>query len=642
MCGIAGFIDAQLDPTTARSTLGRMLTVTAHRGPDGQGQHADPPVYLGHLRLAIVDLAGGAQPMTSEDGQRWVVYNGEIFNHAPVREQLQAAGHRYHSHSDTETLLHAWEEWGPASLEHYRGMFAFALWDAPTQRLFCARDRLGIKPFYYYWDGQLFAFASEIKALLAHPRLHARWDPATLDEYLAWGFVSGERTLFQGIRRLPPGHWLEVQLEHGKPTAPRLVRYWDLPTPDPQAPTRPDADWIAECRQRLEQTVQMRLMADVPLGSFLSGGIDSSAITALMRRFTGQPVKTFSIGYAEQAFSELDYAQRTANALGTEHHPVLLDRQEFFGALGKLIWHEDEPIVWPSSVSLYFVSQRARQEVTVVLTGEGADELFGGYERYQHYLNQRPWAESFPAALRPAMARAIAASSHLSPNLRRKLEHTFLVRDASPQSLYLENFLYAFDRSNSLTKHPATTDPSQAWMDRYNQRPHTDELSRLLYADQGTYLVELLMKQDQMSMATSIESRVPFLDHPFVEFASRVPSHLKIRNGQGKYILREAVRDLLPPEVLTRPKMGFPTPLKNWLLHPHSQFLYQTLLEPNGLLANSLNYDKLLLLLQNHQQQKIDATDRIWRLLNLQLWSKIFLQNQKDHTLNDWANQGLR
>ena len=643
MCGIAGFTDSRALSQEAEAILNRMMGVIAHRGPDGRGTHHAPPVHLGHLRLSIVDLAAGGQPMTSEDSRRWVVYNGEIFNHAEIRPELERAGHRYHSRSDTETILHAWEEWGPRSLERYRGMFAFALWDMDKQTLFCARDRLGIKPFYYYWDGKLFAFASEIKALLAHPGIATRFDKTGVEEYLAWGFLNGDRTLFEGIRKLPPGHWMELDLSSGEP-APRITQYWDVPEAS-QAPARPDAEWIAECRQRMEETVRMRLMSDVPLGSFLSGGVDSSAITALMQRFTGSRVKTFSVGYAEQAFSELDYARSTARALGTEHHEVLLTRDAFFEALPKLIWHEDEPIAWPSSVSLYFVSRRARQEVTVVLTGEGADELFGGYARYAHYLSQRPWAQAWgrmPGALRGGMRGWIRDSSALSANLRRRLEHTLLVREATPQSLYLENFLYAFAPARDFMRNPSPdSDPGAFWM-RCQQGRKGEELDRLLYADQKTYLVELLMKQDQMSMATSIESRVPFLDHPFVEFAARVPAGLKIRNGQGKWILREAVRDLVPPEVLTRAKMGFPTPLSRWMLEPGMEYLYQTLLAPDSVLAECCNMDRVRELIDHHRSGREDATDRIWRLLNLQLWGRIFLSGEREEVLSSWAAQGAQ
>lgn len=642
MCGIAGFVDARTLSQDSESILSRMMGAISHRGPDGQGAYHAAPVHLGHLRLSIVDLAAGGQPMKNEDGRRWVVYNGEIFNHATIRPDLEQAGHRYHSRSDTETILHGWEEWGPRSLDRYRGMFAFALWDMDKRTLFCARDRLGIKPFYYYWDGKLFAFASEIKALLAHPGIATRFDQTGVEEYLAWGFLNGDKTLFQGIRRLPPGHWMEIDLASGEPAAPRITQYWDVPAPS-ASPVRDDAEWIAECRQRLEETVRMRLMSDVPLGSFLSGGVDSSAITALMQRFTGSRVKTFSVGYAETAFSELDYARRTAAALGTDHHEVRLGRDAFFEALPRLIWHEDEPIAWPSSVSLYFVSRRAREEVTVVLTGEGADELFGGYARYAHYLQQRRLASSWgllPGSLRAGVRRWIRESSTLKAGLRRRLEHTLLVRDATPQSLYLENFLYAFAPARELMRTPdPDSDPGAVWM-RHHQSRKGEELDRLLYADQKTYLVELLMKQDQMSMATSIESRVPFLDHPFVEFAARVPARLKIRNGQGKWILREAVRDIVPAEVLTRSKMGFPTPLSRWMLEPGMEHLYATLLAPDSVLAECCQMDRIRALIDAHRSGREDATDRIWRLLNLQLWGQIFLSGDREAVFASWALQG--
>ncbi|MCU1274391.1 MAG: asparagine synthase (glutamine-hydrolyzing), partial [Bryobacterales bacterium] len=528
-----------------------MTTAIQHRGPDGEGYYSDAHAWLGHRRLSIVDVAGGAQPMTNETGNLWIVYNGEIYNHADLRPALERAGHQYRTRCDTEAIVHAYEQYGPDCLERFRGMFAFALWDKSSRTLFCARDRLGIKPFYYYWDGKLFAFASEIKALLEHPAISPVFDESLLSEYLAFGYTSGERTLFSGIRKLMPGHYLTLS-ESGL----AIRRYWDVPEAE-ERDSRHEESWVRECRERLETSVQLRLMSDVPLGMFLSGGVDSSAIAALMMRMVREPVKTFAVGYRETAFSELAYARQAAAAIGTDHREVTIGMEDFFNALPQLIWHEDEPITWPSSVSLYFVSRLAAQEVKVVLTGEGSDELFGGYARYHSFGVNNQWLQMYrflPRMVRSSVRNGIAGSTLLSRSLRRKLQHTMLGRGEELESLYLDNFYSAFggeEQRRMLAKAPAHT--YESFLRYWDSRPNANWLDRLLYTDVKTYLVELLMKQDQMSMACSIESRVPFLDHTLVEFAAQVPRRLKIRGRTGKYILKRSVEDLLPRELVYRP-----------------------------------------------------------------------------------------
>lgn len=628
MCGIAGFLTAN-PASDARPVLERMTACMQHRGPDDSGLYCDGRAFLGHRRLSIIDVAAGAQPMSNETGTLWITYNGEIFNHAGLRPELERAGHRYKTRCDTETILHAYEEYGPDCVSRFRGMFAFALWDSGNRTLFCARDRLGIKPLYYYWDGRLFAFASEIKALLQHPAISASFEESLLPEYLAFGYISSEQTLFSGIRKLMPGYHLTLRMDSAPPRL-EIQQYWDAPLPA-GSENRPEASWIEECRGRLEETVRMRLMSDVPLGMFLSGGVDSSAIAALMKRMFTGPVKTFSVGYRETPFSELDYARQVAETIGTDHHEVVIGMEDVFNALPQLIWHEDEPITWPSSISLYFVSRLAARQVKVVLTGEGSDELFAGYERYAHYLFNRKWMGLYrllPDGLRRALRNGIEQSPLLSASLRRKVRHTFLGRDGSLESLQLDNFYCAFSAAEQQRLLAAPPDPASPYADflRYwNSAAGAPLLARMLYTDQKTYLVELLMKQDQMSMACSIESRVPFLDHPFVEFAARVPENLKIRGGVSKYILKRAVADLLPREIIHRKKMGFPTPLRPWLLDERAAPLFALLRARDGLLASYLNARELDALIDRHRQGREDATDRIWRLLNLQLWGEIFL-----------------
>ena len=631
MCGIAGYVTVEM-AAHPPGTIERMNAAIQHRGPDESGFFCESGVHLGHRRLSIIDLTTGQQPMGNEDGSVVIIYNGELFNHAGLRPQLEQRGHRYKTHSDTETILHAWEEYGPDCVKLFRGMFAFAIWDHNQRTLFCARDRVGKKPFYYYWDGKVFVFASEIKAVLEHPAVSAGADDSLFAEYLAFGYVSEERTMFTGIRKLMPGHHLQIKL--GQPVPELEIRsYWQIP--EPVIEERPDESWIKECRERLEQTVQMRLMSDVPLGMFLSGGLDSSSIAALMKRHVSSPVKTFAVGYAESAFSELGYARQVATTIGTDHHEVLVSMSDFFNSLPRMIWHEDEPITWASSVPLYFCAKLARKEVTVVLTGEGSDELFGGYARYQHYpwnLRYLRYYSLLPQGLRRGIRGLIGSSSLLSGNLRRKLNHTFLGRDGAMESLYLDNFYAAFDaeEQKKLFTFQDAAAPYRNFRRYWDEAAQRRDLARLLYADQKTYLVELLMKQDQMSMACSIESRVPFLDHELVEFSTRVPDHLKIRNGEGKYIVKKAVEDILPHDIIYRTKMGFTTPLRSWLMDNRAEVLLKNLVRKDGFIRPYIHEPAVRQLLERHRRGQEDATDRIWRLLNLQVWGDLFFTGQRD------------
>ncbi len=633
MCGIAGYLCLQA-PRSADAILRRMTDAIAHRGPDDSGYYHDEFAHLGHRRLSIIDLAAGHQPMSNESGSQWIVYNGEIFNHLAIRPRLEQAGHVYATRCDTETILHAYEEFGPASIDLFRGMFAYAIWDRERRRLFCVRDRLGIKPFYYYWDGQLFAFASEIKALLAHPAISPKLEEEVLPEYLAFGYISEERTLFHGIRKLMPGHHLTLEMQGATPRL-EIRQYWDVPPPKTAAAS--EGELIAETRRRLEETIRLRLMSDVPLGMFLSGGVDSSAIAAIMRRLTDGPVKTFSVGYREEQYSELSYASQVAKTIGTDHHEIKIGIEDFFNQLPRLIWHEDEPITWPSSISLYFVARLASEQVKVVLTGEGSDEIFGGYTRYRWNMVNTRAAEIYsivPARLRNALRSWLSSTSLLDASLRRKLLHSFIGREASVESLLLDNFYCAFSREEQHALLDSTPDAVYGNYLRYFRARAGSLLSRMLYADQKTYLVELLMKQDQMSMACSIESRVPLLDHQLVEFSTTIPDSLKIHGKTQKYILKRAVEDLLPHNIIYRTKMGFPTPIRDWLLDRRAQPLYEALRDPSGFIASLINRSALDALIERHLDRREDATDRIWRLLNLQLWGDLFLTGRREHWWN--------
>jgi asparagine synthase (glutamine-hydrolysing) len=638
MCGIAGFASADPIPPAA-SLIQKMADTIAHRGPDDAGFYCDAYVALGHRRLSIIDVAAGHQPMSNETGTLQIVYNGEIFNHAALRTQLERAGHRYRTRCDTETIVHAYEEYGSGCVGLLHGMFAFAIWDSERKQLFCARDRLGKKPFYYFWNGKLFAFASETKALLAHPAISPELETEVLPEYLAFGYVSEKRTLFRGINKLLPGHYLVLDVSGAEPKL-TITEYWDVPPFRPAAIT--ETELIRETRQRVEDAVASRLMSDVPLGMFLSGGVDSSAIAAITKRLTNGPVKTFSVGYNEERYSELGHAANVARAIGTDHHEVRIGFDDFLAALPRLIWHEDEPITWPSSVSLHFVSQLAARHVKVVLTGEGSDELFGGYERYRwNVLNSRAASlySRLPSRLRNSVRTFLWSSSLLRADVRRKLSHTFFGRGESIESLFLDNFYSAFslDEQRQL-QNAISGNPYSNYLNAFWSHSEDSLLARMLYADQKTYLVQLLMKQDRMSMSASIESRVPLLDHRLVEFAASIPDRYKIRAGVQKYIFKNAVEGLLPKEIVYRRKMGFPTPLRAWLLEERAKPVYGSLLDANGFVASLVKRKPLEALIERHLGNREDATDRIWRLWTLQIWGDVFITGRHSLTINDYAS----
>ncbi len=638
MCGIAGIVEFGRDTRASASALRDMCHAMTHRGPDDEGLYTDGCLGIGMRRLSIVDLATGHQPISNEDGSLWIVFNGEIYNHLALREELVARGHRYSTHSDTETIIHAFEEYGVDCVHHLRGMFAFAIWNRNTKTLFVARDRLGIKPLYYKLAPERLLFGSEIKVILAHGGIRPEFNRAVLPEYLAFGYLSGEETFYAGIRKLPPGHTLTISPDGRAETR----QYWDLDASQPHE-SRDEHYYVRAYRELLEGAVQSHLMSDVPLGVFLSGGLDSSAVAALMTKIRGESIETFSVGYGEQTYSELPFARTVASHINSQHREVLVGENDFFSALPHLIWHEDEPIVWPSSVSLYFVARLARERVTVVLTGEGSDETLAGYTRYAFTLKNaaidRPYRSVVPGALRRRLRDLIANSSLLSATLRRKLEHTFLGKDgAAWDSFYFDNFFSAFsatEQNGLLTAEFARQfDPVTAYNNvlDYWERSATQAggtmLQRLLYTDIKTYLVELLMKQDNMSMAASIESRVPFLDHVLVEFATRIPREVQIQGLAGKRILKKAMEDLLPHEIIYRPKLGFPTPWSGWLAGPRLETIRAMLVEPRSLERGYFRRDAIEKLFDEHRAKHRDNYDRIWRLLNLELWHRVCLEGE--------------
>jgi asparagine synthase (glutamine-hydrolysing) len=636
MCGICGIFHSEPDQSVNRDALASMNQQIVHRGPDDDGFFVEKNVGLAMRRLSIIDVQTGHQPICNEDESVWIVFNGEIYNHRDLRNDLQARGHRYRTRSDTETIVHLYEEYGKDCVHHLRGMFSFAIWDRSRRCLFIARDRLGIKPLYYRYDGKTFLFGSEIKTIVAYPGVKPEFNSGTLAEYLAFGYIAGAESMYSGIQKLLPGHFLVVD-DQGKLTT---SSYWDLDVKSDDG-LQPREHYVRRYREELERCVSSHLMSDVPLGVFLSGGLDSSAIAALTTRIRKEPIETFAVGYGEEAYSELPYARTISEHLKSKHHEVHLSRDEFFQSLPRLIWHEDEPIVWPSSVALYFVARLAKERVTVVLTGEGSDETLGGYTRYPWILmNSRLdtiYRRLTPASLR-SILRTVVDASPISAASRRKLEHTFLMRDgASWPAFYFDNFYSAFsaaEQNELLTPDTKqTAGDAYAGSMKYWNQSSGDLLHRLLYTDIKTYLVELLMKQDQMSMATSIESRVPFLDHKLVEYAATLPDAWKLQGWTTKRVLREAMKGLLPESILNRPKMGFPVPFAGWTRGAWNSVARDILLDRRARQRGILEPRAVDHLLRAHADGRTEGGDRIWTLLNLELWHRTFIDGEGVQTL---------
>ncbi|HEY6895044.1 MAG TPA: asparagine synthase (glutamine-hydrolyzing) [Rhodanobacteraceae bacterium] len=666
MCGIAGFVSTDGLAGDAAARAVAMRDIITHRGPDEAGLHCDAHAALAHRRLSIVDLSTGQQPMSNEDGTVWIVFNGEVYNHVDIRRELVSRGHQYRTQSDTETLVHAYEEWGDDCVHRFRGMFAFAMWDARRRRLLLVRDRLGIKPLYWAMAGDTLYFGSEIKALLASGAIVPEANTGVLPEVLSTRYTAGAETMFRGIYKLLPGH--RLVFERGTIS---VEQYWDVP----ERESRPEGlrdrdsageinrggglqagghdtsgragrqtclDVVARFRELLEESVRLRLMSDVPLGMFLSGGIDSSAIAALMARMIDRPLQTFSVAFKERAFNELEYAREVARAIGAESHEIVIDDTDFFGALPKLVWHEDEPIAHTSSVPLYFVSALARQHVTVVLTGEGSDELLAGYGKYLRLVwNWRAgtlYERLVPGAVRSAVASAVVPK--LPGRVGRYARRTFLAMDRTPESMFFDNFASIRLADQWALLAPGLRDTATRSKAYGSSRQYFDApdgastlLDRLLYADIKTYLVELLMKQDQMSMATSIESRVPFLDHKLVEFAAQLPDDWKLSGMTTKRILRESMKGLLPESILNRPKMGFPVPFAAWTRGRWNSVARDVLLDSRSRERGIIDPVAVERLLDDHALGRTDGGDRIWTLLNLELWHRTFIDQQGIQTL---------
>ncbi len=569
MCGITGIVDLTGRRTIDERLLRAMNGRIGHRGPDGDGFHFEPGVGFGHRRLAIIDVEGGKQPVYNEDHTVVVTYNGEIFNFKEVEAELLQRGHKFRTRCDTEVIVHAWEEWGERSLERFNGMFAFAVWDQRKQQLFIARDRLGVKPLYYtVLPNGMLLFASELKALLVHPEVSRRVDPQAVEEYFAFGYVPDPKSIYLDVKKLEPGAYISVK--RGSKVAP--VRYWDVPLFGDRNPGGAPATWERELRERLQESVRKRLVSDVPLGAFLSGGIDSSAVVAMMREIGASKILTCSIGFREPRYDESKYAQMVADQKQTDHKTEVVEASDY-SLLDKLVDVYDEPYADSSAIPTYRVCKLARRHVTVALSGDGGDEDFLGYRRYKLFAMEERFRSRLPLPLRQAVFGTLGKvypKLDWAPRvLRGKTTFQALARNAVDAYLHgvgicseeTRQMLFAPAFRNSLQGYRA----NEVFHGHVKDKSFSDAMSMVQYLDYKTYLPgDILTKVDRASMAHSLEVRTPFLDYEFVEWAARLPAGVKLKGSEGKHVLKEALRPLLPEQVLFRKKMGFGVPLDMW------------------------------------------------------------------------------
>jgi asparagine synthase (glutamine-hydrolysing) len=621
MCGIAGIVQTHPDGAVDTATIHRMCEAIVHRGPDDEGIFVKAGVGLGMRRLSIIDLAGGHQPVFNEDKTISIVFNGEIYNFPELRSELLARGHLFSTHSDTEVIVHLYEDFGSECVQKLRGMFAFAIYDERAGRLLLARDRLGKKPLHYAMQSGTLLFASEMRSILAvRPELAKLYRPALL-QYMYFGYIPDPATAFDPIRKLPPGHLLEF--EKGKV---RVRQYWDFPQYGTYEPASEEG-LLEELEFRLAEAVRIRLIADVPLGAMLSGGVDSSTIVALMARATSQPVKTFSVGFKHADFDEAPYARLVAQKFGTEHHELVFE-PDLVDTVEMLTHHLEEPFGDSSMLPTYFISCLARKHVKVALSGDGGDEAFGGYDRYRIHLEDRSykwipkWAGLWYRELIHPMipyqvpGRNLAYSISL-PWQERYTEGVSLQAFQREMGILCQDFVQS-DRN-----------PLQSFREYLDKAPAADPLSRILYLDSKTYLPgDILTKVDRMSMATSLEARVPMLDHVFLEWVTALGPQWKMRKGEQKFILKKlATRVGVPSEVLNRPKQGFALPLGTWMCGELKELVSTTLLDAQTLQRGYFQPSGVKRMLDEHLQGRRDHSARLWRLLIFELWHRNFLKN---------------
>jgi asparagine synthase (glutamine-hydrolysing) len=628
MCGIAGILAFTDGFAVDEPTVRRMTDTLGHRGPDDAGTvvRADDRVALGHRRLSIIDLSSaGHQPMPNEDSSVWITYNGEVYNHAQLRAELEAAGHRYRSHADTETIIHLYEEHGPACVERLHGMFAFALWDARRRTLLLARDRLGVKPLYYARLPHGFVFGSEVKAILEHPAVPRELDEDAFADYLTFGFTPPPATMFRGIGKLAPGERITVSA-----TGQVHRQVWWDPMPPAELSSAvaemSEPEMVAEVRRLLRDSVAKRMMSDVPFGVFLSGGLDSSTNVALMAELTDVPVRTYSTAPSGfRRYDELSYARLVARHFGTDHHEVLIDEEAMRGFIPELVFHQDEPLSDWTAIPQHFVTRLARDTGTIVVqVGEGADELFHGYKGYvDHRRIVVPFQRLVPRSIRRSVG---SLAVHATARVGRAVGHGEALYDAGHSTIPYWGGALCFrgPLKQRLMRHghaDALRTAERIWDEGGRHREDADLFQRMTYLELRQRLPELLlMRMDRIAMASSVEGREPFLDHELVEFAMALPPRMKHRDGQGKHVLREAMRDVLPPAVLGRPKQGFGSPMEEWLRGDFGRdarfAVRRSALAERGL----VDYDVVDGLFTAHRQGRGDWSKHLWNLYCVSQW----------------------
>ncbi len=634
MCGIYGYIGSRAADLQPEELLARMGNAVEHRGPDDCGHYCGRGVGLGMRRLSIIDLAGGHQPISNEDETVWLVLNGEIYNFKPLRAELEQKGHHFRTRTDTEVIVHLYEEHGPAFLKRLRGMFGLALWDVKRERLILGRDRIGEKPLYTRNEPGRLLFASELKSILQAEDVPRRLNLAALQEYLALGYVPAPLTMLEGIEKILPGHYLIV--EKGRVAD---HEYWDVPLGQVEA--RSEEEWIECIREKLLETVKTQLVSDVPLGAFLSGGIDSSTIVAAMSRLTGQPVKTYSIGYEGEHsyYNELSYASLVAKAFETHHHEIIV-RPQVSELLPKLVWHLDEPIADSACLTTYLVSRLARESVTVILSGVGGDELFGGYRRYLGNSVRR-WYNLLPGPVRkawlPYLFRHVPQDRGTAWKDYARFAAAFVkTAGQDPASRYMSYVTLLSPQAQDalLCAQPEAANQrgaaaAAALQEYFSRCGGFDDLRRIIYVDLKTSLPDdLLALTDRMSMAASIECRAPLVDFELLELASRMPSSLKVRGLTMKYLLKKAVAPWLPPAVVERKKRGFGAPVGAWIRNDLKPLIREYLSEEQVRRRGLFHWPAIERMISDHQQQRSDQTDHLFALLTLEMWCRIYLDGQ--------------
>jgi asparagine synthase (glutamine-hydrolysing) len=612
MCGITGFIDKKQSYEDAEELIDKMCQIIRHRGPDEQGTWVGDGIALGMRRLSIIDLDGGHQPIWNEDRSILLVFNGEIYNYRDLQRTLQMHGHSFRTDSDTEAIVHAYEEYGDECVTHLRGMFAFALWDRTRQRLLAARDRFGKKPLHYYWDGHRLIFGSEMKSIL-EAEVAREVNPFALDDYLAYGYLPSPHTIFKGILKLPPAHILIYEDGHIS-----TKRYWDLPfTPTCQDD---EATAIERTRALLKDAVQVRLMSEVPLGAFLSGGVDSSLVVGLMSQLMSRPVKTFSIGFQEDWFNELPFARLVAKHFGTDHHELIV-QPELVSILPELVWAYDEPFADSSMLPTYYVSKLAREQVKVVLTGDGGDEIFAGYTHYrQEYVADRI---PFPLRLLLGWGGEIMPTGIRGKRRLQQLYKDYVTRGIHARPLFpaaSRSTLYQPDYFALVSHH----EPHERERGEYHRAAHLDAVTRMQYVDTRVYLPDdILVKVDRASMVNSLETRAPMLDQDLVEYVSSLPARLRVGHGVLKSLLKQVAASIVPAEILARRKTGFSMPIDRWLREKLNTYAYDVLTSASARQRGIFRPQFVEELLK--AQAYANHGKSIWALLCLELWFQIYI-----------------